>query len=63
MDETIELLFPAKGVDRSTSYEDQRPGTTPVATNVRFYEPMTDRARGGSRPGLTRFIDQQLPLT
>lgn len=63
MDQMIELLFPEKGIDNSVALQQQRVGTTPVAVNVRLYEPSTDRARGGSRPGLVRFINQQLPLT
>lgn len=48
--------FPTKGMDLSHPYGDQPPGTTPVAVNVMAYEPTTDRARGGSRPMLTKIL-------
>jgi len=56
------LTFPEKGLDVTSAYALQREGTTPIAQNVRLFEPGTDRARGGSRPGLRSFVDQQLPL-
>jgi len=52
-----ELQFPPGGVDESRAYMRQRSGTAADAQNVRFFEPGTDRARGGSRPGLTSFMD------
>lgn len=56
------LVFPEKGIDLSTSLDNQRPGTTPVCVNAKLYDAKTDRARGGSRPGLVKFIATQLPL-
>jgi hypothetical protein len=44
--------FPKKGVDKSRGFERQYAGTTPLGSNVQVYEPGSDRARGGSRPGL-----------
>lgn len=35
--------------------------TTPVGTNVRFFEALTRRGRGGSRPGLVRYPDDAMP--
>lgn len=57
-----DLEFPFRGIDVAVGFADQRPGTTAVGQNVMGFEPSTDRLRGGSRPGLSRFIDQQLPL-
>ncbi len=60
----VDLHFPLAGLDVSTAYDRQpnRPvaggdyaRTTPVAVNVRAYEPRTDRSRGGSRSGLSRY--------
>jgi hypothetical protein len=51
-----DLFFPINGVDVSSSLELQTPDTTPLGTNVRAFEPTTNRARGGSRPGLSKFI-------
>lgn len=62
MTRDIMLVFPEKGIDLSTSLDNQRPGTTPVCVNAKLYDAKTDRARGGSRPGLVKFIATQLPL-
>lgn len=63
MNPTIaDLEFPSKGLELSTGFADQRLDTTGSAVNVMGFEPSTDRLRGGSRPGLSRFIDEQLPL-
>lgn len=70
--ETLQdLHFPLCGVDVSQSFDQQpvRPmpvgtgyaKTTPVGKNVRAYEPGTGRARGGSRPGLVKYIGVALP--
>lgn len=42
--------FPAGGLDRSTPYDQQKPGTTPLCLNVFGLDPSTDRYRGGVRP-------------
>jgi hypothetical protein len=34
--------------------------TTPVGVNVRGYEPLSQRRRGGSRAGLSQYIPQQM---
>lgn len=46
------VMFPAGGLDRKTSYRQDKPYTTPDCLNVRPTETIDDRARGGSRPGL-----------
>lgn len=55
MEQFADLRYPARGLDTSRSVAGQAPGTTPKAVNVRLVEPKTLRARGGSRPGLTRY--------
>jgi len=52
--------FPLNGLDLTTEFELQRPGTTPVGKNVRAYEALTQRGRGGSRPGLVKYLPQQV---
>ncbi len=52
-----DLTFPLHGLDNTNEFEIQRPGTTPVGENVRAFEPLTGRGRGGARPGLSRYID------
>jgi len=64
MPDTIDLHFPMAGVDRSQAFGRQpnRPAvngqyarTAPVARNVRAFD-AGGRARGGSRPGLQKYI-------
>ncbi len=62
----VDLHFPAAGMDSSNAFWDQpnRPvnpqgdyaRSTREGVNVRGYEPAGNRVRGGSRPGLTRYI-------
>lgn len=54
------LMFPLKGIDLSQAFGMQQPGTTPVGLNVRAYEPTSQRARGGQRPGLLKYIPSQV---
>lgn len=65
----MDLHFPLAGIDLSMGYERQptRPlangmytRTTPEATNVRAFEPTTNRARGGQRAGLARYLDARV---
>lgn len=44
------IPFPQLGQDRSTPYDQQKPGTTPLCLNVLGLDPSTDRYRGGVRP-------------
>lgn len=53
-----DLWFPVSGLDVTPEYEVQTAPTTPVGVNVRAYDVFLLRARGGSRPGLTKFIDE-----
>lgn len=55
-DQLAELLFPLQGIDEAREFEEQRQGTTPVGVNVRAFEPLTQRARGGARPGLVEYV-------
>lgn len=52
-----ELVFPLKGIDVTSEYQEQPEGTTPVAVNVRGTEMLILNDRGGSRPGLTKYAD------
>lgn len=55
----IDLRFPIKGIDVSQGYGMQQPGTTPIGQNVRAYDAQM-RARGGTRPGLSKYIGVQV---
>lgn len=50
------IQFPIYGLDVSQPAFDQRPGTAPVAINVRACDSATGRERGGSRAGLSPFF-------
>lgn len=60
-DKFADVMFPLQGISLSDSYANQQPGTTPVGVNVRTYEAITQRARGGARAGLSRYLAAQLP--
>ncbi len=55
-----ELQFPLQGLDERRSYSRQKSGTTADAQNLRSFDPLTDRSRGGMRPGLTKFMPTRL---
>lgn len=55
-EQNIELAFPTAGVNISTGYDKQPAQTTPLGRNVRGFETLTNRARGGSRPGLSKYV-------
>ncbi len=55
----IDMAFPVKGIDLSKGFSLQVPGTTPVGANVRAFDSSAMRARGGSRPGLDKYIATQ----
>lgn len=57
----VDLLFPQRGLDLSRGYANQLPGTAPAAINVRLQEPGQLRDRGGSRPGLVKYVAGQVP--
>ncbi len=62
----VDLHFPASGIDLSAGFSRQpnRPigqqglyaRTTPEGVNVRAYESLSQRVRGGSRPGMVRHL-------
>lgn len=57
----LEWTFPVAGIDRQEEFQEQPALTTPVAKNVRAFEPSSDRGRGGSRPGISKYLTDQLP--
>jgi hypothetical protein len=56
----INLEFPLAGIDRGASHQHQRPFTTQDAQNVRPYDVLENRARGGNRPGLAQAFTEEL---
>lgn len=59
-DSFADLPFPTKGLDLSGPFGQQAPQTCPVGVNVRAYDVFEQRARGGSRPGLSRYVNDQV---
>lgn len=55
-----EILWPVRGVDKGSGYQQQAPYSTPSALNVRSYVGGGERRRGGSRPGYLKAFDEQL---
>lgn len=55
-----DLFFPERGFNDSVSLSDMPPGFTPLGENVRVYEALTGRGRGGSRSGLDKFVGTQV---
>jgi hypothetical protein len=48
--------YPIKGKNENFAYRQQPEGTTPDALNVRAYDPIANRQRGGQRNGLSKYI-------
>lgn len=55
-----EFVFPLAGIDSSNEFWRQPPLTSRDAQNVRSFESLTQRGRGGSRPGITPYIPDQV---
>lgn len=54
------LEFPVAGVDVSTEYGRRPPGTTEEGENVRAFDTFAQRQRGGSRPGLSKLVNEKV---
>lgn len=52
----VEFDYPLKGVNENFAYRQQPEGTTPDALNVRAYDPILKRQRGGQRNGLSKYV-------
>lgn len=58
--ERVPLVFPFGGLSEDRAFDEQLPGTTREATNVRGVDPKTGRVRGAQRSGLTRHLTNPL---
>lgn len=58
--QAITVEFPLRGIDLSTEASAQLPQTTPHAVNVQSADALEQRIRGGSRPGLVRYVDARV---
>jgi hypothetical protein len=59
----IDLPFPFAGLDESSTLERQRKLTSADLLNVRGFDPRTGRNCGARRSGLTKFVEDDFPLT
>lgn len=59
-DTAIEVLFPIGGLNARLDYQQQPPFTTPDASNVFSDGMLTERQRGGMRPGVGKCLAAQL---
>lgn len=59
-EQIVGVLFPLQGIDATCEYGRQPSDTTPSGVNVRSFEVIDDRARGGSRCGLSKYINEQV---
>jgi hypothetical protein len=55
----VDLSFPLKGADENWAYKAQPEGTSPGCLNVRPYDVLGQRLRGGQRAGLSKYIAAQ----
>lgn len=62
-DTEVSAGFPTAGIDVTCEFGRQPENTTPDAQNVRSVEESTGRIRGGSRPGLSRYINETVSGT
>jgi len=51
---TLTLPFPLQGINKNYAASTQPPLTSPAMSNVRPYDVMENRTRGGQRPGLKK---------
>ena len=51
----MEIGFPFSGIDKGRAASNQSPDTSPDIKNMRPYDTLDNRARGGQRPGLDKW--------
>lgn len=51
----LDIKFPIEGLDKGRVTSQQSPTTSPDMNNVRPYDTLDNRARGGQRPGLDKW--------
>jgi hypothetical protein len=56
----VVIKFPSDGLDKGGVVAEQPANTSPYMLNVRPYDVLGNRLRGGQRPGLDKLYAQQL---
>ena len=59
----MKLNFPIKGIHKGAAGSAQPEFTSPDMNNVRPYDALERRVRGGQRPGLSKLYSQQIAGT
>ncbi len=54
----IRLTFPIRGINKSRLPDEQPETTSPDMNNVRPFDTLDDRIRGGQRPGMAKRYDE-----
>jgi hypothetical protein len=54
------LTFPVKGINKSRIPEDQPEATSPDLNNMRPFDVLDERIRGGQRPGMVKRYSEQV---
>lgn len=53
----MQIPFPFKGLDKGHAASQQTTDSSPDMNNMRFYDTLDNRSRGGQRPGLDKWAD------
>ncbi|KKL78486.1 hypothetical protein LCGC14_2024340 [marine sediment metagenome] len=51
----MQIPFPFRGIDKGRAAHQQAPGTSADMKNMRLYDTLDNRARGGQRPALDKW--------
>ena len=58
MGKPVKVPFPRLGINKGTGTSEQPYATSSEMNNVRLYDILNKRARGGQRPGITGWGDE-----
>jgi len=56
----MNIPFPIKGIHKGRGTSQQPRVTSPDMNNIRLFDVLDHRARGGQRPGLDKLYSQQI---
>ncbi|KKM16495.1 hypothetical protein LCGC14_1685300 [marine sediment metagenome] len=56
----LRLTFPIMGINKSRIPEDQPQATSPDMNNVRPFDVLDERIRGGQRPGMVKRYSEKV---
>ena len=54
------LKFPIRGINKSRLPDEQPEATSPDMNNMRVFDVLDERIRGGQRPGMAKRYSQQI---